>query len=414
MNTLPKRIVLTAGLLVDGTGKQPIEKPYLVIEGNKITEVGQGNIQINPQDGTKLDFGEATIFPGLIDTHTHLNYPGDGTHTDEVMDCDDDRLLIQSIANAQEYLRQGVTTIRDNGAKNRTTISLRNGIQQGLLEGPHLDLCVNPLTITGGHMWQMGAEADGVQEVIKGVRRLVKLEAGYIKVAATGGSTRTSHRNLPAYSYDELKALVDEAHKFNLLVAAHAHATEGIVNSLNAGVDMIIHCSWIEPDNTPKYRADIAKKIADAGTWVNPTLDQSIGRRREQLVDLKDSGEITEQQTAALAVLQTDYQRRLSEVNEMINAGVRMVTGSDCGWAYVPFNRIWGEMNLLVAAGLSSLEAIKSATFDAADSLAVAGKTGSLGKGKEADIGVFQGDPLKDVTQLKDPVAVFKSGRRFV
>ena len=91
-----------------------------------------------------------------------------------------------------------------------------------------------------------------------------------------------------------------------------------------------------------------------------------------------------------------------------------MVTGSDCGWAYVPFNRIWGEMNLLVAAGLSPLEAIKSATLDAADSLAVAGKTGTLVKGKEADIGIFTGDPVKDVKLLKDPVAVFKCGRRFV
>lgn len=414
MNIASNRILLTAKRLVDGSGNPPIEKPYLVIEGNKITEVGQGSIQAKFEDGIKLDFSDATIVPGLIDTHTHLNYPGDGTHTDDVMDCDDDALLIQSIANAQEYLRQGVTTIRDNGAKNRTTISLRKGIQQGLLEGPHLDLCVNPLTITGGHMWQMGAEADGVEEVVKGVRKLVKLEAGYIKVAATGGSTKTSHRNLPAYSYDELKALVDEAHKFNLLVAAHAHATEGILNSLNAGVDMIIHCSWIEPDNTPKYRADIARKIADAGTWVNPTLDQSIGRRREQLLALNDKGEITKEQSATLDILQNDYERRLAEVNEMINTGVRMVTGSDCGWAYVPFNRIWGEMNLLVAAGLSPLEAIKSATLDAADSLAVAGKTGTLVKGKEADIGIFTGDPVKDVKLLKDPVAVFKSGRRFV
>ena len=106
MNIASNRILLTAKRLVDGSGNPPIEKPYLVIEDNKITEVGQGSIQANFEDGIKLDFSDATIIPGLIDTHTHLNYPGDGTHTDDVMDRDDDALLIQSIANAQEYLRQ--------------------------------------------------------------------------------------------------------------------------------------------------------------------------------------------------------------------------------------------------------------------------------------------------------------------
>ena len=183
---------------------------------------------------------------------------------------------MQSIVNARSYLAKGVTTIRDNGAKNYTTLSLKKGIARGLATGPRLSICVNPLTITGGHMWQMGAEADGVDEVVKGVRRLVKLGADYIKVAVTGGTTKTSDRNRAAYNLDELKAIVDEAHKFGRLVAGHAHASAGIVNCLDSGIDMIIHCSWNDADGGSTIRPDVVERIAETGSWVNPTLGPGV------------------------------------------------------------------------------------------------------------------------------------------
>ena len=251
MTTTPAPYQLITGKwLVDGRGGRPVERGAVLLEGSKIRAVGAVN-EVAAPEGAPVevhDFPEATILPGLVDVHTHLNYPGDGTHTDDVMAEEDDILLMQSIVNARSYLAKGVTTIRDNGAKNYTTLSLKKGIARGLATGPRLSICVNPLTITGGHMWQMGAEADGVDEVVKGVRRLVKLGADYIKVAVTGGTTKTSDRNRAAYNLDELKAIVDEAHKFGRLVAGHAHASAGIVNCLDSGIDMIIHCSWNDAD----------------------------------------------------------------------------------------------------------------------------------------------------------------------
>ena len=277
--------LITGKWLVDGRGGRAVEGGAVLLEGSKVRGVGAVN-EVAAPEGALVevhDFPEATILPGLVDVHTHLNYPGDGTHTDDVMSEEDDILLMQSIVNARLYLAKGVTTIRDNGAKNQTTLSLRKGMERGLATGPRLSICVNPLTITGGHMWQMGAEADGIDEVVKGVRRLVKLGADYIKVAVTGGTTKTSDRNRAAYNLDELKAIVSESHKFGRLVAGHAHATAGIVNCLDSGIDMIIHCSWNDADGSSTIRPEVVERIAETGSWVNPTLDQVFGAPREKL-----------------------------------------------------------------------------------------------------------------------------------
>ena len=321
-NSAPYQLI-TGKWLVDGRGGRPVERGAVLLEGSKIRAVGAVN-EVAAPEGAPVevhDFPEATILPGLVDVHTHLNYPGDGTHTDDVMAEEDDILLMQSIVNARSYLAKGVTTIRDNGAKNYTTLSLKKGIARGLATGPRLSICVNPLTITGGHMWQMGAEADGVDEVVKGVRRLVKLGADYIKVAVTGGTTKTSDRNRAAYNLDELKAIVDEAHKFGRLVAGHAHASAGIVNCLDSGIDMIIHCSWNDADGGSTIRPDVVERIAETGSWVNPTLDQVFGAPREKLQEKADTVGLNAAERQALDGWGARLEDRLGQINEMVKGG---------------------------------------------------------------------------------------------
>ena len=400
--------------VIDGKGGAPIENGAVLLEGSKIRLVGLQNT-VSAPEGAPVEvheFSDGAILPGLVDVHTHLNYPGDGTHTNDVMEESDDILLMQSILNAQTYLNLGVTTIRDNGAKNHTTLSLKEGIQRNLATGPRLVLCGNPLTITGGHMWQMGAEADGVDGVIRGVRRLVKMGADYIKVAVTGGTTLGTYSNLPAYNLEELRAIVWEAHKFQRLVAAHAHATAGIINALEAGIDMIIHCTWREPDMSTKYRPDIAEKIAEAGRWVNPTLYQTVGVRRERLLTKTEAEKLTPEEQAALDRLQQLYPLRLEQTQMMMEAGVKFVTGTDCGWGEVPFNQIHKEMEMFVEAGMSSMEAILTVTRDAAESVGVGDLVGTLEPGKEADVAVFQGEPHRDVDDITKVAAVFQVGKR--
>jgi imidazolonepropionase-like amidohydrolase len=360
------------------------------------------------------DFPEATILPGLVDVHTHLNYPGDGTHTDDVMSEEDDILLMQSIVNARLYLAKGVTTIRDNGAKNHTTLSLRKGMERGLATGPRLSICVNPLTITGGHMWQMGAEADGIDEVVKGVRRLVKLGADYIKVAVTGGTTKTSDRNRAAYNLDELKAIVSESHKFGRLVAGHAHATAGIVNCLDSGIDMIIHCSWNDADGSSTIRPEVVERIAETGSWVNPTLDQVFGAPREKLQERADTVGLNAAERQLLDGWGARLEDRLGQINRMVEGGARFVTGTDCGWGPVPFSRIHKEMDLLVQGGLTPMQAVVSATQDAADSLGLLDELGTLEVGKQGDVAVFNGEPHRDVNDIVNVAGVFHGGVRIV
>ncbi len=408
--------LITAKYLIDGKGGAPIENGAVLLEGTKIRAVGPRDTVVAPEGASvrSHEFPEGTVLPGLVDVHTHLNYPGDGTHTNDVMAEPDDILLMQSIVNARNYLNLGVTTIRDNGAKNNTTLSLKEGIRRGLATGPRLVLCANPLTITGGHMWQMGAEADGVDAVIRGVRWLIKRGADYIKVAVTGGTTLGTYPNLPAYNVEELKAIVWEAHKFQRLVAAHAHATQGIVNCLDTGIDMIIHCTWRQPDGTSVYSEEVATRIVEAGAWVNPTLDQIIGAPRENLLEKEQTTGLTPAEETRLEGLKRAYPMRLEQIEKMAKLGVKFVTGTDCGWGELPFNRVHREMHIFVQGGLTPMQAIVSATKDAAEAVGQGDIVGTLEPGKEADVAVVAGQPHVDVNDIAKVAAVFQAGERVV
>ena len=171
----------------------------MLLDGDRIAHLGRrGDVQA--PDGVsveRLDYGDATILPGLVDAHTHLVAPGDGTLGDDIAREDDDLLLLQAAKNARTLLHSGVTTLRENGAKGRVAFSLREGIRRKLAPGPRMVICGRPITITGGHMGYFGSEADGEDAVRAEVRKLLKEGADYIKIAATGGSTRSPIRTVP-------------------------------------------------------------------------------------------------------------------------------------------------------------------------------------------------------------------------
>src|SRR5437899_7713877 len=155
--------LITAARLVDGSGAAPVEPAALLIEGDRIARAGRP-AAVRAPDGASVDrrdYGAATILPGLVDAHTHLVAPGDGTLGDDVAKEDDDILLLQAAKNARTLLHSGVTTLRENGAKGRVAFSLREGIRRQLAPGPTMVICGRPITITGGHMGYFGAEADG-------------------------------------------------------------------------------------------------------------------------------------------------------------------------------------------------------------------------------------------------------------
>jgi imidazolonepropionase-like amidohydrolase len=406
--------LLNAARLLDGGGVTPLADAVLLIEADRVVALGRRGEVDAPAGASvcRVDYGEATILPGLVDAHTHLVAPGDGTLGDDVAKEDDDILLLQAAKNARTLLHSGVTTLRENGAKGRVAFSLREGIRRRLAPGPRMVICGRPITITGGHMGYFGSEADGEDAVRAEVRKLLKEGADYIKIVATGGSTRTSDPNRASYTVPELAAMTDEAHRHGRLTAAHCTSAQGVQNCLDAGVDMIVHCIFNEPDGTYRYRPDLVERLAVAKAWVNPTLyvmKAGIERLREAR---EREGRLTVELAAHLDRQRRALDTRVEAIGRMAKAGVRMTAGSDSPWGWYAPGEFVHEIDMLAQAGLSYGDAIVAATTGAAESIGVGAVAGRLGPGRQADVLVVRGDPTREITALWQVLDVWQAGQR--
>ncbi len=406
--------LLTAARVLDGRGTPPLESAALLIEGERIANFGrQGDVR--PPDGAqvqRVDYGDATILPGLVDAHTHMIAPGDGSAGDDLAQDDDGILLLRAAKNARTILHSGVTTARDNGARNRVAFSLREGLQRGLAVGPRVVVCGRPITMTGGHMWYFGSEADGEDRGRAEVRKLLKEGADYIKIVASGGSTRTTDPRRASYTVAELQAITDEAHRHGKLTAAHCACAQSVANCLDAGVDMIVHCVFAEADGSYRARQDLVERLASAQVWVNPTL-HILRAAIAHLTDIRErQGTLPSRQECLLAWTRRELEVRMEAVGRMIRAGVRIVAGSDSPWnAYAPGGFSF-EIDALAQAGLSNGEAIVSGTAAAAESIGVGDVAGQLAAGRGADLLVVAGDPTQDLAALRRVRDIYQGGRR--
>ena len=406
--------LITAAQLLDGSGAAPVAPAALLIEDDHIVALGHA-AEVRAPAGASVerkDYGAATILPGLVDAHTHLVAPGDGTLGDDVAKEDDDILLLQAAKNARTLLHSGVTTLRENGAKGKVAFSLREGIRRTLAPGPRMVICGRPITITGGHMGYFGSEADGETAVRAEVRKLLKEGADYIKIVASGGSTRTSDPNRASYTVAELAAMTDEARRHGKLTAAHCTSAQSVQNCLDAEVDMIIHCIFTEPDGTYRFRPDLVERLARAKAWVNPTLyvmKAGIERQREAR---EREGRLTPELAAQLEKSRRALEARVDAVRRMSEAGVRMTAGSDSPWGWYTPGEFVHEIRMLAQAGLSYSEAIVSGTAGAADSIGVGAVAGRLAPGRIADVLVVRGDPSREITALWDVLDVYQAGHR--
>src|SRR5229473_220472 len=391
----PRYTLLTAARLLDGSGGAAVEQAALLIDGDRVAGLGRA-ADVHAPDGATVerrDYGAATILPGLVDAHTHLAAPGDGTLGDDIAKEDDDILLLQAAKNARTLLHSGVTTLRENGAKGKVASSLREGIRRKLAPGPRMVICGRPIAITGGHMGYFGSEANGEVAVRAEVRKLLKEGADYIKIVASGGSTRTSDPNRASYTVPELAAMTDEARRHGKLTAAHCTSAQSIQNCLEAGVDMIIHCIFTEPDGTYRFRPDLVERLAAAKAWVNPTLyvmKAGIERLREAR---EREGQLTPELVGKLEDSRRAFDVRVDAVRRMNAAGVRMTAGSDSPWGWYAPGEFAHEIHMMAQAGLSYSDAIVTGTAGAADSIGVGAVAGRLVAGRPADMLVVRGDP---------------------
>lgn len=411
--------MILARALIDGTGTAQLDNPAIVVEGSKITAVGSRTetaLPEGPQVKT-LEYPEGCLLPGLVDVHTHTIFSAASKNYEEDIERDPDEVLILRAArNANTHIKAGVTTLRDNGARNKVTFNLRKAAEMGLVTTPRLLLCGRPVTVTGGHFWWCNEEADGVDGVRKAVRRLIKDGADHIKIMASGGGTMTTNNRYRAFSTEELRAIVDEAHNRGKLTTAHACATESMRRSLDAGVDMIEHALFVEPDDSYVFDDGIAERIATQGVIISPTV-QTGYRARQAMLEKREKGPLTPDQQEALDHAQYKYECQVSAVTRFRSEwGIPIVFGTDAPPHDLDASRSFGtypiglELKLLAEAGMGPLEIINAATGVAAKAVGIGDSVGTLEVGKEADIIVANGDPVGNILSLTDLGMVMKGG----
>ncbi len=399
--------------LIDGLGGPPLERGAVLIQGARIRAVGTEEAVAAPEGAEVevFDYPEMTIMPGLIDCHVHLISLGDGRAGDDLTLLPDEVLTLQAARNARNHLYSGVTTVRDCGAKNRTTFLLREAMEMGITVGPRLILAGRPVAIVGGHLSYFGSPATGPTECRAAVRQLIKEGADFIKVTATGGSTRTSLRFHASFTLEELAAITDEVHKFGRHVVAHCTSSDGLINALDAGVDTIVHAIHADRDGTYRYRPDLTERIIEQGVFVNPTLHAI----RHQIWFLEGKLEregLDQTEQSGLDDLRLAYSSHAEFVDRMREAGVTMVAGSDSAWLNYQMGEFQHELEAMTTVGMSPLEVITSATSDSARSCRVDGETGALDAGRRGDVILVDGDPSRDISALWKVAEVFADGER--
>lgn len=395
---------INTGCLIDGVGGQK-KRAQIDIENKKIIKIseykqdGDDFEKIGKNDLKIINAQQYTVLPGLIDTHIHLSMDPSPEFVgcwESCLDGKREEVILKGAKNAETMLLNGITSARDCGAYGDLSFLLREMIQKEVIRGPKLMISGNPITITGGHCHYMGLEADDKKEVIKAVRLMNKYGADFIKIMATGGRlTPGSNPRLAQYDLEEIKAVVQEAHKRNMKVASHALGVEGIIYSVHAGVDTIAHFACLGPLEGFDQCDDLFPEIAERNIFIEPTLPASAQATKFSSV----SGE-------------GFFERRIETVKKLHQLGVKMIAGTDAGIPNIDFTQLSYSMKLFAEyAGFTNYEALQTGTINAACALGIEKEVGSIEEGKIADLLVIEGDPLQDLNHLKNIVMVFKEGK---
>jgi imidazolonepropionase-like amidohydrolase len=378
----------------------------IVVEAGKVKAVGIS--PPIPPGAREIDLSRFTVLPGLIDCHTHLV----GDYSQSIEPLTDLRTTpaqraFESIPNAKKTLEAGFTTVRDVGTYRAfVDVALRDAIAKGWVEGPRMFVAGSYLTITGGGGAMTGIApdiqlpwdlkfgvADGPDQVRQRVRDIAQYGVDLIKVIATGAFlTHGSNPGSPEYTYEELRAAVEEAGKKGLKVAAHAHSTEGIKLAVRAGVASIEHGTFLDDEGIALMK--------ERGTYLVADIYDAEWLRHE-------SKELVPQDFAEKLPEADEIQRRNFE--KAVKAGVRIAFGTDS--SVYPHGLNARQFAWQVRYGQTPAEAIRSATLSAAELIGREKEFGSLEPGKWADLIAVRGDPLQDVRVLESVSFVMKEGK---
>ena len=389
------RHLIKAGCLIDGTGASPRENVDILFDEERIVAIGARDTVANP-DAAVIPAFDKVVLPGLVDAHVHICFDASCDPVFNVRHEPPPDMMIRGICNARDMLQAGVTTIRTLGTPDDLDLHLRDGIRRGLIPGPRIVAAGRSLTVTGGHGHYYRVEADGPAEMREATRLQIRNGVNVIKITVTGGiMTPRVRPGVSKFDLDEIRAVVHEAHKAGLKVAAHAENREGVNDALSAGVDSIEHGYFLR--NTEGL-----DMLVDAGAYLVPTLMayDLIANGLEQGVP----PEAVEKAQAALEYNTAGFRAAL-------DAGANIAMGSDAGTAFNDHGRSWREASFMVRHGMRPMDAIVAATRSGADLLGLGDRVGTVEPGKIADLIVVDGDPLADISRLGNVICTIQGGR---
>jgi len=399
-------LVLNNITLIDGTGGKPIQKSTVIIRGNRFEHVGS---EISyPEDANVIDLHDLTVMPGLIDCHLHLG----GLTVDKPGKAIGKVSFIDMASFFWDYLRNyahrrrlaienGVTTIRSAGDHYPHIIKLRDKIATGRLSGPRIFAPGPTITAPGGH--PAGTIYKGNRYIIENairqianvnnareeVRRLAEGGVDCIKAIYSDIDPMNITHKVPKLSLNVLEALANEAHRHNLRLMVHTGSPEEVMDSLRAGADSIEHGILPGTDST-EFGDEIVSMMLDRGTYFVPTI-------------------------AIAWAYKESYSEVFSGLKKVVkklhDAGINIAAGTDSGTPGVVIGKgLHKELELLVEAGLSPMEAIMAGTRNAADNLGRGNELGTVEKGKLADMIVVSGNPIEEIEKTRDIKMVVKDG----
>ncbi|HYX68740.1 MAG TPA: amidohydrolase family protein [Terriglobales bacterium] len=395
-----KTVSVRCGMLFDGKSEQLRRDVVIVVTEGKITAVG------GPSAGNEIDLSKQTCLPGLIDTHTHVLLQGDITAEDydkQLLKESTPYRTILATRNARQALEYGFTGLRDVETEGAgyADVDVRNAINAGVIPGPRMQVATRALDVTGaypllGYSWELtvphGVQfCDGPDDCRKAVREQISHGADWIKVYSDRSYRIMPNGvldDVPTFTVEELRAIVDEAHRQRKRVASHAIGINGVGNSIEAGVDSIEHGDYI----TDQQLAAMKQR----GIWFVPTL--FVGEY------------VAEGRAAAGAKVWVDMVKISQDTfRRALKAGVKIAYGTDAGGFPWDIN-LAVQFKRMVELGMTPAQAIRSATMDAAELMHQQDQVGSIEPGKMADIIAVPGDPLKDVSLLEHVDFVMKGG----